>query len=249
LALACLVFSPPGGAAAQDWGTGQQWRSKKAMRDLEDLEKVQSKDRRPRGRAAPEGPRESVSPGDSISIFVFPNSDYSRTVMVQPNGAIQLPLVGTISVSGLTIAQLQELLTRRYSAFLEGPQITAEVKRFSQKRVSIVGQIVRPGFFDYRDGMTLMELIALSDGFQPDARATHINILRAKGSEIRLVSVNFQRVLDGDPFKNPVLLPGDAVYVPRQLMTDSSSWVVKNIEPWTAIVALVGTIVIASKTH
>lgn len=187
---------------------------------------------------------EKLVAGDALSLNMIPGEEYSREVTVQPDGSVQLALLGSVMVAGMTVSQVVRQLEKRYARFVDNPQITIAVKGFSGRRVAIIGEIAKPGFYDYRDGMRMLELVAVAGGFTVDARTARIKILRGND---RSMSVNFDKVLDGDVSTDPALAPGDTINVPKKKFTEGASWVNRNITPWALVVSLIVSVIVASR--
>jgi polysaccharide biosynthesis/export protein len=191
--------------------------------------------------------QDRIAPGDVILINVFPGEEYSREVTVQPDGSIQMPLIGALQVRGMSVAELQTALERRYAKFVANPQVTANIKRFTGRRVAIIGEIQKPGYYDFRDGMKLLELVSLAGGLGPDARGSRIVILRSDRNGERSFTVNLKAVLQGDLTRDPLLLPGDTINVPKQPFTQGAAWVQRNVLPWALITSMIASILVASR--
>lgn len=188
-----------------------------------------------------------INPGDVVSIAVFPVEEYSREVTVQPDGKIELPLIGSITVKGLTSAQLQDLLQQKYSRFVANPQITVNVRRFAGRRVAIIGEIRSPGFYEYREGMRILELVSTAGGLGENAKASKLRVLRpGAGIEGDTIYVNFKAVLAGKMERDILMAPGDTVYVPKRGITAGATWINNNILPWAALISLVGSAYVIS---
>ncbi|MBI4386201.1 MAG: polysaccharide biosynthesis/export family protein [Elusimicrobia bacterium] len=196
--------------------------------------------------SAPEGAKIRISPGDVVSITVFPVEEYSREVTVQPDGKIELALIGAILVKGLSSRELQDLLQQRYAKYVANPQVTVNVRRFAGRRVAIIGQIRSAGYYEYRDGMRLLELVSQAGGLSEFAQASKITVLR-EGAPSGAVSVNFKAVLAGRLDRDLALQPGDTVYIPKQRLAVSASWLTTNVLPWATLASLVATLVLVSK--
>jgi polysaccharide export outer membrane protein len=192
--------------------------------------------------------KDRIAPGDVLNINMNPGEEYSRVVTVQPDGTIQMPMIGAFAVRGMSIEELQDYLHKKYSRFLSNPQVTVNTQKFSGRRVSIIGEIKAPGFYDYRDGMRLLELVSLAGGLGPDARSTRIEILRLSPTrKSASFSVNFQAVLDGDLARDTLLAPGDTINVPKKPLSDQSAWVQRNVLPWAILVSMFATIIVATR--
>ncbi|MBI3550318.1 MAG: polysaccharide biosynthesis/export family protein [Elusimicrobia bacterium] len=186
-----------------------------------------------------------INPGDVVSIAVFPAEEYSREVTVQPDGKVELSLIGSLLVKGLTARELQDLLIEKYSKYVAKPQVTVNVRKFSGRRVAIIGEVHTPGYYEYRDGMRLLEVVALAGGLGDNAKANKIQILRyglngANGSFV----ANLKPVLEGDLSRDAELAPGDTIYVPKGKVTISAQWTNTNILPWLSLLTLIASMII-----
>src|SRR5208282_518740 len=140
-----------------------------------------------------------ISAGDTLSISVMPVEEYSRELTVAPDGRIEMPLIGSLLVKGLTTTELQDILQKKYARYIANPQVSINVKHFSGRRVAIIGDVRSPGYFEYRDGMGLLELVSIATGFNDFAKTSEIWILRrGPDGKNRSFLVNFSKVLHGD---------------------------------------------------
>lgn len=178
-----------------------------------------------------------IAPGDVISVNVFPAEEFSREVTVQPDGTIEIPLLGSVKVQGMKAEELQNMLTARFSKYVSNPSITVNLRKFSSYRVAVIGQVRTPGYFEYREGMKLLELVAQSGGLLDYARTGDLRVFRSvKGPDGSVKEEVFEarldEVFDGNMDKNIALKPGDVVYVPRRKFASTTKWLSDNLLPW-----------------
>ena len=186
-----------------------------------------------------------IAAGDVVSITVYPAEEYNREVTVQPDGKIELGLIGSMTVMGLTAKELQDLLESKYSKYVDTPKVTVATRHFAGRKVAIIGEIRGPGFYEYRDGMKLLELVSMAGGLSDNARSTRIGILREGAAEG--TNFNFQAVLDGQLSRDMTLLPGDTIYVPKTPLNRRSTWLGNNILPWLSFGALLTSLALLAK--
>jgi polysaccharide biosynthesis/export protein ExoF len=102
---------------------------------------------------------ESVGVG-ALSALIE-RSELSGTYVVQQDGAITLPLLGTFNVLGASQPELIESMRRRFSdAF--GSNIAVSLRTVAREPVYVVGDIPQPGAFQYTPGMLVLQAVALS---------------------------------------------------------------------------------------
>jgi polysaccharide export outer membrane protein len=123
-----------------------------------------------------------VGAGDVLEINVFGNDDLSRIPTVQTNGAVSLPLLGEVQVSGLTIAEVKRKVTNLLAKdYLINPQVEVKVKEYQSQYVSVVGEVNNPGRKPIRGRMRLLDALIESGGFKQSSSGD-VMITRTDGS-------------------------------------------------------------------
>ena len=155
--------------------------------------------------------------GDVLSIRVFREKELSGDFMVDADGTIQFPLVGLVSVIGLTPNQVAVRLTRQLGEeYLRSPQVSVLLKEVNSRKVSVLGQVTKPGTFTYQDRLTLVEAITLAGGLDKLADAGRVKITRLRDGREQHFVIALDRILDGRAPNLP-LAAGDVVFVPESL--------------------------------
>ena len=154
----------------------------------------------------------TVGIGDLLAVSVWGFKDLSVEVEVLPDGTVSLPLVGQVKVVGLTVAEIQKELSRRYAAFIKNPQVTVVVKRMGMITVSVVGEVKKPGTFTLMRESRVLDAIAAAGGLTDLASTDQAQIVRATREVIPL---NLEAILKGDDKANLPLQMGDVIVVPE----------------------------------
>jgi len=154
-----------------------------------------------------------IGPEDVLDISVWKNQELSRTVPVRPDGKVSLPLVNDIQAAGLTPSRLRQELTRRLSEFVPSPEVAVIVREVHSGKVSVVGQVRNPGRYEVRSPATVLELIALAQGFTDFASRDRIVVLRQSATPSR-ITFNYRKITDGTEQDNFFVQPGDIIVVP-----------------------------------
>jgi polysaccharide biosynthesis/export protein len=152
--------------------------------------------------------------GDTLEVSVWGYADLTRQVIVGPDGAIGLPLVGSIPAEGRSLNQLQAAITKAYAEYIINPKITVAIKEYRKIRVSLLGQVTRPGTYELSAGARILDFIAAAGGLT-DAAATKTVQLMRPGAPSVVVDVS--RALAGDASANLPLRGGEALVVPEDL--------------------------------
>lgn len=181
-----------------------------------------------------------VEAGDVVNIHVFPAEEFSKEVTVQPDGTIELPLLGSIKAQGLRPSELEKVLIARFSKYVSNPSITINVRKFAANRVAIIGEVRSGGYREYREGMKALDLVADAGGLADYARGEQAKIFRKvkeADGKVRedVIGVDLAAVMAGQMDKNIPLVTGDIVYVPRKKYSAAAKWISDNIMPWLAL--------------
>lgn len=159
-----------------------------------------------------------IGPSDVLSIYVREQDEMNRTVTVRPDGMISMPLLGDISVSGLTPLQLRDILVNALSQYVQilPGEITVGVEEIHSYAVSVLGEVNLPGRFEFQGPVTVLDVIAQAGGMTEFASSSRITILRQEqNGERQRIRFNYSDVLSSrlDPSTLNVY-PGDIVVVP-----------------------------------
>ena len=155
-----------------------------------------------------------IGPEDLLDISVWKNPELSRTVPVRPDGKVSLPLVNDIQAAGLTPTALRQQLIDRLSEFIPAPEVAVIVREVHSMKVAVVGSVKTPGRYELKSAATVLEMIALAQGFTDFAARDRIVILRQENGESKRIPFNYRKVAAGDEQANLIVLPGDIIVVP-----------------------------------
>lgn len=156
-----------------------------------------------------------LGPGDLIEIRVFGVSDFDQTVRISAGGTIKLPLLETVTASGLSAAQLEEALTKQLAGdFIKNPQVSVFVKEYRSQPVSVLGAVRNPGQFQITLPLRLVDVLSMAGGLQPNA-GQDVTIQRpSKIGEDEIIRVNLIDLLErGDLSLNTVIRGGDVIHI------------------------------------
>jgi polysaccharide export outer membrane protein len=156
-----------------------------------------------------------IGPEDVLQIFVWKNETLSRVVSVRPDGKISLPLLGDVEAAGRTTRDLREVLVKRFTEFIAAPEISVIVNEIKSIKVSVIGEVPKPGRYELKSRTTVLDMVALAGGFGPFASRAKMVVLRPEGGKMKRIPFNFNRaVSEGGEQENFYLQPGDIVVVP-----------------------------------
>lgn len=191
-------------------------------------------------------------PGDRVTINVYtaagePVGVVSGEKILDRNGDMFLPYVGTVHASGLDEIAIRQLLTDEYGRYYDDPVVSVKV----QLRINVTGAVNRPGQYFMDPTATLVDAVAQAGGAGPEL-AVNTFQLPSDPSEVRLIrdGQTFSVNLHPDEITRPVaemrIRSGDWIHVPPQgrsrVRDEITFWgsVVSFVTSVTALVILVG---------
>jgi polysaccharide export outer membrane protein len=157
-----------------------------------------------------------LSPSDTIEMTVFREPDLTTRSRVGSDGSVQLPLIGDVRIAGLTVRVAREVIRKRYDAdYLVDPQVYLNIVEYAPRNFTILGQVVKPGTYDFPAGrpLSLLEAVGMAGGFTRSADRGRVTAKRAGGpAGESTIKINAKKLAaDGkDSFQ---LQPGDIITV------------------------------------
>lgn len=121
-----------------------------------------------------------VSPGDTVDLRVFGVSELTVAARIRPDGMFTAPLVGDIAAAGRTETELQRDITERLRRFVVSPSVTLAVNAYEGSRVSVIGEVAKPGVYPLRQGTTSLVQILSEAGGGTAHAAGHVLLLPAQ---------------------------------------------------------------------
>lgn len=157
-----------------------------------------------------------VGPNDLIDVEVFDLDNLKRTVRVNAAGAISLPLIGAVTVAGLTSQQVEQRIADRYrEKYLQDPQVSIFIKEFTTERITVEGAVTRPGIYPLTGQITLLRALALAGGFGPIAKPSEVMLFRVNDQKVRQVAVFDVEQIRSGKSPDPEIKGDDLIVVQR----------------------------------
>jgi polysaccharide export outer membrane protein len=163
----------------------------------------------------------TIAPNDVVWLKVYQEDDLDVRTKVAGDGTITLPLLGAVQVAGKSVAQVsKEIRDELDRRFIVNPQLSFSVVEFSKRKFTVLGQVQRPGIYEYSgdERMTLLQALALAGGFTRMASPSKVTVKRVEGSQVKTFSLKNE----ADP-KNPAAVPfeirpGDTINVGARIL-------------------------------
>jgi len=161
----------------------------------------------------------SIGPGDSLQIFVWDHADLSTIVQVRPDGKISTPLVEDLQAAGRTSTELARDIETVLREYVRTPVVTVIMQGFvgeGSRQIRVVGQAVAPQAIQYKQGITLLDVMIQVGGLAQFASGNKAKIIRKVGGETVEIRVRLDDLInDGDIDQNVNMLPGDVLIIPQ----------------------------------
>ena len=123
-------------------------------------------------------PATAFQVGDRILLHVEGDSVLSDTFTVVSGPALRLPNVGEITLAGVRRGDLEAYLTRELGVYIKDPVVQAR----ALVRVSVVGEVTRPGYYAVPIDLVLADALMLAGGATKDARVDQLRVVRGSSS-------------------------------------------------------------------
>ena len=152
-----------------------------------------------------------VASGDVLLITVYGDTGLSGTFPVSVEGTIGYPILGNIPVANHTMAEISSTISQALLQHIPGLSVSVAMKEYAP--VFVIGDVQRPGKYEFRPGMIALELFALSGGLKEaadkmDTAGTQLVTARQDYSETSLQlfaqdvrRARLQAELDEKPFE------------------------------------------------
>lgn len=172
--------------------------------------------------------QDNLSVGSVYGIYDS-NEVYGKWLLVDADGNIEIPRLGTTFVLGKTVPELKYEIRDALKKWLVNPIVDVKVLN---KEITIMGEVRNPAVMTVdKDQNTLLEIVSKAGGFEAYANLEAIKILRQEGENVRITNIDITQPNDYT-YRNTQLRPGDYVIVPSKKNKDFDKRV-STIIPFT----------------
>jgi polysaccharide export outer membrane protein len=127
-----------------------------------------------------------IGPGDEIYVLVADQQALSGVFTIGPDGSYIQPVVGNVSLNGLTPKEATAQLTARLAGILVRPQVSVSVTKRRPIRVSVIGEVQRPGRFEMPYDESILSALATAGGLNEFADSDSIYVVRREPHLLRI---------------------------------------------------------------
>jgi protein involved in polysaccharide export with SLBB domain len=153
-----------------------------------------------------------LGPGDELLIRAWGQIDIDYRAVVDRNGAINIPRVGNINVSGIRYQELEGYLKNAIGRVYRNFELNVALGQLRSIQIFVVGQARRPGNYTVSSLSTLVNALFASGG--PSETGSMRRIQLKRGASVVTEFDLYDLLQKGDKSKDARLLPGDVIYIP-----------------------------------
>lgn len=162
-----------------------------------------------------------IGPGDSFQIMVWQNPEVSMSVTVRPDGMITTPLIEDLPAAGKTPTALARDIEKALADYIRDPIVTVIMGGFGgpyNQQIRVVGQAAQPQALQYREHMTVLDVMISVGGLTTFAAGNRANIIRNVDGAQQVLRVRLDDLINGgDIDANADVLPGDILVIPETI--------------------------------
>lgn len=162
---------------------------------------------------------QEINPGDGIRISFLDIQDViTGDYYIQPNGLLNLPLIGIINTTDKDFSEIKSIIETRYDSLYKDPHLSVN----ALYRINILGEVTNPGFYYVSDSEKFTAILAFAGGTTSDADLGSIKLIR----NFESIDLDVETIVkEGSTANDFGLKSGDQIFVPRKWWSDNSGWV------------------------
>jgi polysaccharide export outer membrane protein len=166
-------------------------------------------------------------PGDQVDVTVLSAPELNRSVVVQPDGRITVPLVPPLMVADRTIPQAEAQLRAAYASQLVRPEVSISLKQATPLRVFVGGEVDKPGIYDMPGDIDALQAVIMAGGFRTSGKASEVVIIRrGPGGRPMARTADLNAALRHPAGADAVPLRRfDVIFVPRKSISEFALFV------------------------
>jgi len=153
--------------------------------------------------------------------MVWQNPEVSMSVTVRPDGMITTPLIEDLQAAGKTPTQLARDIEKALADYIRDPIVTVIMGGFGgpySQQIRVVGQAAQPQALQYREHMTVLDVMIGVGGLTTYAAGNRANIIRNVDGTQQVFRVRLDDLINGGDIEaNVDVLPGDILVIPETI--------------------------------
>jgi polysaccharide export outer membrane protein len=180
----------------------------------------------------------TVGIGDVLSVRLREGvklTEYDATVMSA--GTIVISFI-EVEAAGHTIDEIREKARTELSKYVRDFSLDIIPREWRERKIFVLGEVERPGVYNFSAGMTTLQALALAGGYKNTAVLKDMRIIRGNLDSPKLIRVNMKKTAQGKELKDVLLVHNDVIYVPRSAIGDWNNFINLYIRPTMEVLSL-----------
>ena len=165
-----------------------------------------------------------VQPGDVVDVKFLYHPGENQRLAVRPDGTLALPITGDLTVMGLTVDELEELIRTSASRKLREPVVSVTIAE-TAARAYVGGEVTNTGFVQLGKPMDVLQAIVERGGFKFGADMAKVTVVSRSSGTPAVRHVNLEAAVKGEPVDGLMLAPDDVIFVPKTWVATANAWV------------------------
>ena len=158
-----------------------------------------------------------VGEGDLLRITVYDFPDLLTIVRIGGEGTILFPLIGQVKVAGLSVTAVSKKIENMLSeGYIISPHVSVFIEEYRSQRVTIMGQVNRPGLYELKGFTTFLELLSKAGDLARDAGDKAFIKRKSESPDKgeRNITIDLKRLVEkGDTSQDVPVVDGDSIYI------------------------------------
>jgi polysaccharide export outer membrane protein len=160
----------------------------------------------------------TLGPGDVFHMEIVGEKDLPNDYQIASDGTVDFPYIGPLEIAGLEPQEVARLVTKELQRqqILRSPSVIVTVREYHSKRITVLGQVQKPGSFPFSSGLTMIQAVSLAGGFTSIANKDRVNLSRRMKNGSKTFVLSVESITDGRSPDIP-LQAGDQLYVHERI--------------------------------
>jgi len=157
-----------------------------------------------------------LAPRDVIEVKVYRQSDLDTHASISENGALTMPLLGSVPIAGKTPEEARDTIRERLAKdYLVDPQVSLTVVEYAKRLFTVMGEVQRPGTYEipHDQSVNVLQAIAMAGGFTRLGAASKVVVHRIEGSEKKVYHIDAGAMAQNEKLDPFPIIPGDTITV------------------------------------
>ncbi|MCJ7662815.1 MAG: polysaccharide export protein [Desulfobacterales bacterium] len=180
----------------------------------------------------------TVGVGDVLTIRLREGVKLSESdATVMSTGTIVISFI-EVEAAGHTIPEIREQAQKELGKYIRDFSVDLIPKEWREKKIFVLGEVEKPGVYNFSAGMTTVQALALAGGYKNTAVLSDMRIIRGNLDNPELIRVDLHKTAKGRDAKDVLLAQNDVIFVPRSAIGNWNNFINLYIRPTMEVLTL-----------